>query len=79
MTLAGIRPSDLVRVEIKGRVFIAEVRSRPVNGRIEIDPIERGITYRSAKAREVICHWAKRGRPRTQRALAQDLDEQLAS
>ena len=33
-------------------------------GRLEIEPIQRGITYTTASAREVVCHWAKRGRRR---------------
>jgi hypothetical protein len=63
MQLAPVRPGDIVRVNKKGRVFEALVRAKR-KGELEIEPIQRGITYTTASAREVICHWAKRGRPR---------------
>jgi hypothetical protein len=36
-------------------------------GQLEIESIQRGLTYTTASAREVVCHWAMRGRPRTPR------------
>jgi hypothetical protein len=63
MQLASVRPDDIVRVNKKGRVFEAFVL-RKRTGELEIAPIQRGITYTTASAREVICHWAMRGRPR---------------
>ncbi len=63
MELASIRPGDIVRVDKKGRVFEAFVLEKHKGG-LEIEPIQRGVSYTSASAREVICHWAKRGRPR---------------
>ena len=65
MELASVRPDDIVRVDKKGRVFEAFVL-RKRSGGLEIAPIQRGVTYTTASAREVICHWAKRGRPRRQ-------------
>ena len=62
MQLPSVRPDDIVRVNKKGRVFEALVL-RKHKGRLEIEPLQRGITYTTASAREVICHWAKRGRP----------------
>ena len=64
MQLASVRPDDIVRVNKKGRVFEALVLGK-YKGRLEIAPLQRGITYTTASAREVICHWAKRGRPRS--------------
>jgi hypothetical protein len=64
MQLAAVRPDDIVRVNKKGRVFAALVLAKR-EGRLEIEPLQRGITYTTASAREVICHWAKRGRPRS--------------
>jgi hypothetical protein len=64
MQLASIRPDDIVRVDKKGRIFEAFVLAKNKGGR-EIDPIQRGVSYTTASAREVVCHWAKRGRPRT--------------
>ena len=63
MELASIRPGDIVRVDKKGRVFEAFVLAKRRGG-LEIEPIQRGISYTSASAREVVCHWVKRGRPR---------------
>jgi hypothetical protein len=63
MNLAAVRPDDIVRVNKKGRVFEAFVLAKTA-GKLDIEPIQRGITYTTASAREVICHWAKRGRPR---------------
>ena len=64
MELASVRPEDIVRVDKKGRVFEAFVLAKRGGG-LEIEPIQRGVSYTSASAREVICHWAKRGRPRS--------------
>ena len=69
MELASVRPDDIVRVNKKGRVFEAFVLAKG-KGELEIAPIQRGITYTTASAREVICHWAKRGRPRPRRPQA---------
>ena len=66
MQLASVRPDDIVRVNKKGRVFEAYVVAKR-SGRLEIELIQRGITYTTASAREVILHWAKRGRPRKRR------------
>jgi hypothetical protein len=66
MQLATVRPGDIVRVDKKGRVFEAFVLAKS-DGVLEIDPIPRGISYTTASAREVICHWARRGRPRNRR------------
>ena len=63
MRLDGIAPGDIVRLSVRGRMFHAVVRGT-VPGGLQIDPIERGITYRHVKARDVIEHWVKRGRPR---------------
>ncbi len=64
MELASIRPGDIVRVDKKGRVFEAFVLGKH-KGELEIEPIQRGVTYTSASAREVVCHWAQRGRRRS--------------
>jgi hypothetical protein len=50
---------------VRGRVFHGVVRGT-VPGGLQVDPIERGITYRQVKAHDVLEHWAKRGRPRAQ-------------
>jgi hypothetical protein len=63
--LDGITPGDIVRVSVRGRVFHGVVRGTVPSG-LQVDPIERGITYRQVKAHDVLEHWAKRGRPRAQ-------------
>ena len=63
MRLDGIDPGDIVRVSVRGRMFHAVVRGAMTGG-LKVDPIERGITYRQVKARDVLEHWSKRGRPR---------------
>jgi hypothetical protein len=63
MQLATVRPGDIVRVDKKGRVFEAFVLAKR-DRVVDIEPIPRGISYTTASAREVICHWARRGRPR---------------
>ena len=71
MQLATVKPGDIVRVDKKGRVFEAFVLAKR-DGVLEIEPIQRGISYTTASAREVICHWARRGRPRTRRPADQE-------
>jgi hypothetical protein len=66
MELATVRPGDIVRVDKKGRVFEAFVLAKR-DGVLEIEPIQRGISYTTASAREVVGHWARRGRPRNRR------------
>jgi hypothetical protein len=34
-------------------------------GGLSIQPLDRRVSYRSCRPREVVAHWAKRGRPRT--------------
>jgi hypothetical protein len=63
MELAPVRPDDIVRVN-KRAAPSRRSCSPKARGELEIEPIQRGITYTTASARDVICHWAKRGRPR---------------
>lgn len=63
VTSKGIAPGDLVLVDKKGRRFHAEVVSteQADSGRFELEvrPIERGITWRTASVREVVTVWRK--------------------
>jgi hypothetical protein len=63
MTLGPIKPGDIVKVDIRGLQFHAIAGAKD-NGRLQFEPIQRGITYHEAKPREVIAHWGKRGRAR---------------
>lgn len=58
MTLNGVKTGDIVLCDRMGRVFYAIVVER--HGReVEVDPIDRRVTYRRVKAREVRGIWRK--------------------
>lgn len=61
MQLTSVRPGDIVKVDKKGRRFFAEVEHKEKQ-KLTIDPIQRGISYREASAREVVGHWKQMGR-----------------
>jgi hypothetical protein len=59
MRTAGIRAGDIIRLNKRGYEFEAYVTDR--TGRdFAIEPIRRGISYRTARAREITAHWARR-------------------
>jgi hypothetical protein len=64
MRLEGIEVGDIVEVDRLGRRFHALVTGDAPGG-LAIQPVDRKVSYRACRAREVIAHWAKRGRPRT--------------
>lgn len=68
LDLNPVRTGDIVRVNKKGRIFLASVVSKievaGKNSRLEVEAIARGITYREALATEVVDHWKKMGRNR---------------
>lgn len=64
MRLEGIQAGDIVEVDRLGRRFHALVIAN-TSGGLSIQPLDRHISYRSCRARDVLTHWAKRGRPRT--------------
>ena len=64
MNADEIAPGDVVRVAAGGRMFHAIVRGRVIGG-LEVDPIERGVTTRRVKSRDVVEHWARAGRRRS--------------
>ena len=58
MTLNGVRNGDIVLCDRMGRRFYAIVVER--HGReLEVEPIDRRVTYRRVKAREVLGIWRK--------------------
>jgi hypothetical protein len=63
MRLEGINAGDIVEVDHKGRRFHALVTGA-VPGGLALQPIDRRVNFYSCRSREVIGHWAKRGRPR---------------
>jgi len=67
--LEGIKAGDIVEVDRLGRRFHALVTAASQagggsQGGLSIQPFDRRITYRSCRAREVVAHWSKQGRPR---------------
>ena len=63
MRLEGIESGDIVEVDRLGRRFHALVSGNAPDG-LAITPLDRKITYRTCRAREVVGHWARRGKPR---------------
>ncbi len=58
MTLNGVKTGDIVLCDRLGQRFYAIVVER--HGReLEVDPIDRRVTYRRVKAREVLGIWRK--------------------
>ena len=58
MSLAGVKSGDIVLCDRMGRVFYAIVIERHER-ELEVDPIDRRVTYRRVKAREVCGIWHK--------------------
>ena len=64
MRLEGIEAGDIVELDRLGRRFHALVSGNAPGG-LAIQPLDRKISYRTCRAREVVAHWSKKGRPRT--------------
>jgi hypothetical protein len=58
MTLGAVKPGDIILADRKGRRFFAVVTERR-DRELVVQPIERWVTYRVVKAREVIGIWRK--------------------
>jgi hypothetical protein len=58
MTLGGVCPDDIVLADVKGWRFYAIVLARH-DRELEVEPIDRRVTYHRVKAREVIGVWRK--------------------
>ena len=68
MTLAGVRPGDIVLADRKGRRFYAIVTERRER-ELAVEPIDRRVTFHVVKAREVLGIWRK-SRAQNVRAVA---------
>lgn len=80
MRLDGIKAGHIVEVDRLGRRFHAIVTGQAPGG-LALQPIDRRVNYYSCRSREVIGHWAKRGRNgggRTRRSTSQ-LELELAA
>jgi hypothetical protein len=58
MTLNGVKSGDIVLCDRMGRVFYAIVKARHER-ELEVEPIDRRVTYRRVKPREVLGVWRK--------------------
>ena len=58
MQIGGVRAGDIVKCDRQGWVFFAEVTGKS-KGRLEIEPINKGCTYREVTSRQVIAHYRK--------------------
>ena len=58
MRTRAIHAGDLVLVNHLGRLFYARVAGLERAGVMAIEPLDRRLSYRSTKAREVVDHWA---------------------
>ena len=63
MRVEGIQTGDIVEVDHKGRRFFAVVTGSAPGG-LALRPTDRRVNHYSARSREVVGHWVKRGRPR---------------
>jgi hypothetical protein len=63
--LGAVKAGDIVLADRKGRRFFAVVTARRER-ELEVEPIDRRVTYHVVKAREVIGIWHK-SRQRTAR------------
>ena len=64
MRLEGIQTGDIVKVDHKGRRFHALVTGPAPDG-LALAPMDRRVNHYSARSREIVGHWVKRGRPKT--------------
>ncbi len=67
MRTRAIHPGDLVLVNRLGRLFYARVGGVERSGVLAVEPLDRRVTYRTAKAREIVDHWSHRGMNRDDR------------
>jgi len=61
MNLGGVQAGDVVLADRKGRRFYAIVCGKG-QGELQVEPIDRRVTYHHVKAREVVEIWHKRRR-----------------
>lgn len=76
MRLEGIKTGHIVEVDRLGRRFHAIVTG-PAPGGLALQPIDRRVNYYTCRSREVVGHWAKRGRSISTRTASQPSSTQL--
>jgi len=58
MTLQNIKPGDIVKCDINGRLFYAVVEEK-VERALVVQPISPNVNYRQVKSTQVKSHWRK--------------------
>jgi uncharacterized protein YkvS len=58
MTLTGVKVGDIVKCDLGGRIFYAEVAEK-IERALVINPITHNVNYRQVKASQVKGHWRK--------------------
>lgn len=76
MRLEGIKTGHIVEVDRLGRRFHAIVTG-PAPGGLALQPIDRRVNYYTCRSREVVGHWAKRGRSNSTRTTMRTSSTQL--
>jgi hypothetical protein len=61
MTLGAVQVGDVVLADRKGRRFFAIVTGKGQR-ELQVEPIDRRVTYRHVRVREVVEIWHKRRR-----------------
>jgi len=61
---ASIQAGDIVEVDKKGRRLHGLVLAIERNGDVRFEPLCRGVSWRSARPREVVRHWSRGRRMR---------------
>jgi len=64
MRVAPIQPGDVIEVDKKGRKVHGLVLAVDRNGDVRFEPLCRGVSWRTARPREVVRHWTKAARRR---------------
>ena len=64
MRVAPIQPGDLVEIDKKGRKVHGLVLAVERDGEVRFEPLCRGVSWRSARPREVVRHWTRAARRR---------------
>jgi len=60
MRTRAIQPGDIVFCNKGGRLFHAKVIGTGAAGALNVEPIERNISYRQIRASEIADHWTHR-------------------
>lgn len=67
MNISSVQAGDIVQADVKGRIFHAVVSE--VGADLEVEPLQKGVTWRHVTSRQVIGHWRKAGRMRPNRKV----------